>query len=190
MPHANRLQPIVYYGSIFIYNIYFHPLSKYPGPRIAAATDWPTTKSYFGGDGPMHYLQLHNQYGPVVRTSPNELSFINASQWKEIYGHRPAGQREFEKDEKYHAGLKREPTILNSNQEYHRYIRRLLAHGFSDKSLREQETVLQECINTLFQKLHDEGEGGKVAVNLVSWYTVSSGQASHPRQMFHTYTRH
>ncbi|KAK7752081.1 hypothetical protein SLS62_006047 [Diatrype stigma] len=81
------------------------------------------------------------------------------------------GQLEFTKDKKYHAGADREPTILNANQEYHRYIRRLLAHGFSDKSLREQESVLQGCVNTLFQKLHENGEGGKVALNLVQWYS-------------------
>ncbi|KAI1377472.1 cytochrome P450 [Hypoxylon crocopeplum] len=164
------LLPVLYYACLFAYNVYFHPLSKYPGPRIAAATPWWAALSYVRGTMPTDLLKLHNQYGPVVRTSPNELSFINPPQWKEIYGYKSTGQLEFSKDEKYHSGLQGGPVILNADRHYHTYIRKLLVHGFSEKALREQESVIQEYVNVLFQRLHEVSQGGTVAVNIESWY--------------------
>ncbi|KAI0379847.1 cytochrome P450 [Hypomontagnella monticulosa] len=164
------LLPILYYVLILAYNVYFHPLSKYPGPRIAASTPLWIALSYVRGNTPDVLLRLHDRYGPVVRTSPNELSFIEPLQWKEIYGHKPPGHPEFSKDEKYHSGLKGGPTILNADRHYHGHIRKLLAHGFSDKSLREQEAVIQEYVNVLMQRLHEVSQGGSMPVDIASWY--------------------
>lgn len=36
----------------------------------------------------IYFMQiLHAKYGPVVRFSPNELSYIDVRAWKEICGH-------------------------------------------------------------------------------------------------------
>jgi hypothetical protein len=32
-------------------------------------------------------LDLHNQYGPVVRISPNEVSIVNVDALQAVYGH-------------------------------------------------------------------------------------------------------
>ncbi len=132
--------------------------------------------SFAQGTGPADYKKLHSQYGPVVRTAPNELSYINASQWKEIYGYRLAGEPEFAKDYKYHSGMDGPPNILNADQQYHRYIRKMFAHGFSDKALRDQEVVIQEYVGMLMEKFHECGQGGTVPLDVVSWYSVSSRQ--------------
>ncbi|KAI1391262.1 cytochrome P450 [Hypoxylon trugodes] len=162
--------PIPYYLCLFAYNIYFHPLSKYPGPRIASATSWWLALPYVRGGLHKYLLKLHEQYGPVVRTSPNELSFINPAQWKEIYGHKPPGHLEFSKDEKYHSGIKGGPLILNADRHYHQYIRKLLIHGFSEKALREQEPVMQRYISVLFQKLQEISRNGTAPIDILSWY--------------------
>nr|XP_036574774.1 averantin oxidoreductase [Colletotrichum truncatum]KAF6781243.1 averantin oxidoreductase [Colletotrichum truncatum] len=159
----------VYHVLFYVYNIYFHPLSKYPGPRLAAATPLWLVSSYFGGKTPTDLLELHNKYGPVVRTSPDGLSYIKSPQWKEIYGHK-TGQLEFAKDEKYFAGLKGEPIILNADRHYHGYIRKLFAHGFSEKALREQEPVLKEYVDLMFQKIVQEGQNGHMPVDILKWY--------------------
>ncbi|TQN67262.1 Cytochrome P450 monooxygenase hmp1, partial [Colletotrichum shisoi] len=93
------------YVSIVVYNLYFHPLAAFPGPRLAAATPWWMMSSYLGGRTPRDLLELHNRYGPVVRTAPGAPSYIGATQWKEIYGHKAPGQPEFSKDRKYFAEL-------------------------------------------------------------------------------------
>lgn len=163
---------ILYYVTLAIYNIYFHPLSSFPGPRLAAATPWWTALSYLDGRTPYDLLDLHNTYGPVVRTSPDSLSYIKAPQWKEIYGHKAPGQPEFSKDGKYHSALKGDAVIINADREYHSYIRRLFAHGFSEKAMREQEGVLKGFVDVLFARLGEVGEGGR-PVDVVQWYNVS-----------------
>ncbi|OTA84957.1 hypothetical protein M434DRAFT_16235 [Hypoxylon sp. CO27-5] len=163
-------KPVLYYVYLFAYNTFFHPLSRYPGPRIASATPWWLALSLARGTTPKDLLKLHDKYGPVVRTSPNELSFIDSAQWKEIYGHKAPGQLEFAKDEKYHSGMKGGPVILNADRHYHGYIRKLLAHGFSEKALREQESVLQEYVCMLFQRLQDVSRDGTATVDITLWY--------------------
>ncbi|KAI1121838.1 averantin oxidoreductase [Nemania abortiva] len=161
---------IAYYGAIAIYNIWLHPLAKYPGPLLAAASPLWMTWSYFHGRTPTDLQKLHNQYGPVVRTGPNELSYINPTQWKEIYGYKPRGEAEFVKDPDYHSGLAGDPIIFNADRDYHGYIRKLLAHGFSEKSLREQEPILREYIDTMLHRLHTECQDGERPVDIASWY--------------------
>ncbi|KAK1511383.1 averantin oxidoreductase [Colletotrichum abscissum] len=160
---------ITYQLCLIFYNLFFHPLAKYPGPRLAAATPLWVIWSYYKGKTPWDLLDLHNKYGPVVRTTPDGLSFINASQWKEIYGHKPSGELEFSKDPKYHAGWKGEPVILNADRHYHGYIRKLFAHGFSEKALREQEPILQEYVDLLFHRL-DSISQSEQPIDLVQWF--------------------
>ncbi|KAI8631877.1 averantin oxidoreductase [Xylariaceae sp. FL1651] len=161
---------IAYYGCVSIYNTWLHPLARYPGPRLAAAGQWWMISSYFNGRTPTDLLKLHNQYGPVVRTAPNELSYINPSQWREIYGYKPQGQAEFAKDHKYFSGLKFDPIILTADRHYHGYIRKLLAHGFSEKSLRDQEPILKQYIDTMCRRLYEESQDGLQSVDILSWY--------------------
>lgn len=52
-------------AGVAIYNIYFHPLAKVPGPKLAAITS--LYKTYFNvTNGSKFYLQidkLHQEYG-------------------------------------------------------------------------------------------------------------------------------
>ncbi|KAL0564526.1 hypothetical protein V5O48_017520, partial [Marasmius crinis-equi] len=57
-----------------LYRLLFHPLSKYPGPRLAALTDhYRAYHDVVRHGGWIDELKvLHARYGPVVRVSPNE----------------------------------------------------------------------------------------------------------------------
>jgi cytochrome P450 len=162
----------VYCGILAVYNVWYHPLSRYPGPRLAAATSLYYVRQQLRGTCPVDTAKLHEQYGPVVRIAPNELSYVNANVWREIYGHRKPGQPELTKDKKYHKSMGAEPTLLNADREYHGYLRKLLAHGFSDSALRQQESIVQEYIDKMFDQLHKKSERGRVALDINNWYIV------------------
>ncbi|EGY14474.1 trichodiene oxygenase [Verticillium dahliae VdLs.17] len=61
-------------GLVF-YRLYWHPLAKHPGPRLAAATQWYET--YYSiiksGQFPFEIQRMHEKYGPVVRVTPDEI---------------------------------------------------------------------------------------------------------------------
>lgn len=126
-------------------------------------------------------LELHNQYGPVVRVAPNELIFNRPQAFKDIYGHKRPGQDELRKDEKYVSGMG-EPTLLLSDQTYHSYIRKLMAPGFSEGALRKQEAVFQGNINLLAEKLSKAGQGGQISVDLLQWINVRITIRSKPER--------
>ncbi|CAJ2507391.1 Uu.00g085770.m01.CDS01 [Anthostomella pinea] len=64
-----------------VYNLYFHPLRKYPGPLLARASNVCFSYWFHGGRQPYKILDLH----PVVRIAPNDLAFNSAQSWPDIY---------------------------------------------------------------------------------------------------------
>ncbi|KAL2062093.1 hypothetical protein VTL71DRAFT_6359 [Oculimacula yallundae] len=67
---------IVLYSILgIVYRVYFSPLSRFPGPKLAAATLF--YEAYYdvirGGAYTFKIRELHKQYGPIIRISPHEL---------------------------------------------------------------------------------------------------------------------
>ena len=78
------------------YMAYFHPLSRYPGPKIAALTN--LRKAFYVYKLVLHekLVGLHEQYGPAVRVGPNHLHFWDGEAIAPIYkGGRKMGKTEF-----------------------------------------------------------------------------------------------
>ncbi|KAH5479181.1 hypothetical protein HBI52_224610 [Parastagonospora nodorum] len=154
-----------------------HPLREFPGPRLAAWTDIPYCYWLLGGRQPFVLLQLHEKYGPVVRIAPNELSFNTAASWKDIYGYRP-GHRTFVKGEFYDgaAFVKSHATrslINTKDPTEHGKMRRYLANAFSDKSLREQESLVAQEVDKLVEKLGEAGLA-KDGTDLQRWLNMAT----------------
>jgi cytochrome P450 len=152
-----------------IYNIYFHPLSSYPGPKFYAASRIPYVWAVLRGQLPFICQQLHVTYGDVVRIAPDELSFINPNAWKDIYGHRQ-GHPQMSKDSEFY--LRSEigvDSLITANHVDHSRFRRLVSHAFSEKALREQESVINGYVDLLIERLH-ENANGDAPLDIVQWY--------------------
>lgn len=158
---------------VAIYRIYFHPLAKHPGPKLAAATRLWWTWHQLRGKFPLTVHALHLKYGEIVRIAPSELSFTGADAWKEIYGFR-SGLPENRKDPGENTDAdKRHPTIINADRKTHGDLRKLLSNAFSDKVLKCQEPVLLHYIDLLVTRLHEVVEKGE-PVDIVKWFNVST----------------
>jgi hypothetical protein len=71
--------------AVAVYRLFFHPLSRIPGPRLAAVTNgW---LAYNVRNGRMLQLgkTLHADYGPAVRVGPNEVWFNTKDAFRLIY---------------------------------------------------------------------------------------------------------
>lgn len=71
----------------------FHPLSSFPGPKIAALSNFYKANIYRTGRGAKVLLELHEKYNSdIVRVGPNELSIRNVDAVEKIYkGKYPRG---------------------------------------------------------------------------------------------------
>jgi hypothetical protein len=77
----------VYLVTLAIYRLFFHPLSKFPGPRAAALSFW--YEGYYEivkvGQYSTHISKLHDRYGPVVRVTPDELHIRDSRFFDDFY---------------------------------------------------------------------------------------------------------
>lgn len=172
----DRSQTVVYFSGWTVYTLYFHPLSRYPGPKLAAIS--PLFHLLWDIQGRQHSVikDLHDKYGDVARISPNALVYRAPSAWKEIYGHRKQGQKTFLKDPSLYA-----PTpngvnaIITANEHDHQRMRRLLAHAFSSKALDEQEGILHTYADILVDKLGEIlREPSSTVIDLTRWFNFTT----------------
>ncbi len=168
------MKALLYPVSILVYNIYFHPLAKYPGPKLMAATRVPYMRMIISGRFSQRTKALHEQYGKIVRIAPNELSFTDGDAWKIIYGTR-TGHGQKQKDFRFYPPTPGgAPSIIYSNDADHSRFRRLLSHAFSDSSLRGQEPIIKGYVDLLMQRLKENIAGGKDVLDMVSWYNFAT----------------
>lgn len=56
---------LLYIASLYIYRLFFHPLARYPGPKLAALSNW--YEFYYDvaqqGKFTFHIQDLHKRYG-------------------------------------------------------------------------------------------------------------------------------
>jgi cytochrome P450 len=125
------------------------------------------------GTLPFDVLELHKRYGDVVRVAPDELAFANPQAWKDIMGHRSDAQ--MEKWDKFYRPVKDIPTdIVNASREEHGLLRRTMAHGFSDRSMREQQPIIKQYVDLLIQRLRENCDQGEKAVDMGAWYNFTT----------------
>ncbi|MCJ1282685.1 hypothetical protein MMC26_002010 [Xylographa opegraphella] len=166
---------LIYAVSRTIYNVYFHPLAKYPGPKLWAASSIPYFRGVLNGEESAYMKKLHDQYGPSVRIRPNALSYNSAQAWKDIYGARP-GKKQIPRDKEYYFGDgDGVPDIIVSNDTDHNRIRKLLSYAFSEQAMREQEPLITQYMTMLISKLHNEIRGPTHGrVDIAKWYNLTT----------------
>lgn len=63
---------LVYGAALTIYRLYFHPLAKFPGPKIAAITRWYEAYYDVALDGryEKRIIEFHRKYGKSRKHFP------------------------------------------------------------------------------------------------------------------------
>lgn len=112
--------------------------------------------------------------GPVVRISPNELSFASVPSWKDIYGHAVGGRQTMTKSEFYDIygsgcgslciGSERDPKK-------HAHMKKTLSAAFSTKALQQQESIVQNCVDGFLLRLGADGTSIQ-GLNMTKWFEM------------------
>jgi cytochrome P450 len=163
---------LIYNIGKIAYNLFFHPLRKYPGPLLARSTyHWKQNRNT-KGILPQSLKLLHEKYGPIVRLAPNELSFIQGKAWKDIYGYHSG--YEMTKEEGFYKPMgHREPdNIITASRERHTQIRRSISHGFSERAMRGQEPIIGGYVDLMISRLAEKSKEGPV--DMVAWLNYAT----------------
>ncbi|CAN8100931.1 unnamed protein product [Discula destructiva] len=156
----------------FMYNIFFHPLAGFPGPILYRSSNIPKIIHQIRGDVHNKMLDLHEQYGPVVRLAPGELTYTSPTALQEIYGNR-GGKKSMppqgtlgKNDQKMFGAT---AFIWAESNAEHAKHRKILAASFSESSLTAQEPILLGYANLLVKQLRERAQKGEV-IDAWAWF--------------------
>ena len=143
-----------------VYQRYFHPLAKYPGPFLASITDLWQVYQYLTLKQPYTLTTLHEKYGPFVRYGPDKLSTTCESAVSIIY---QKGGRNMPKTEFYDAYGAAHPNVFGMrNETLHSVRRRHMSHSFSISYVKEMEQYLDLNIAIMKEKLARYASTGEI----------------------------
>ncbi|KAH9940216.1 high nitrogen upregulated cytochrome P450 monooxygenase 2 [Epithele typhae] len=150
--------------SIVIYRLSpFHPLARYPGPIPARVSMFWMAVVSTSGDQHKYIKSLHDRYGDVVRTGPNELSVRDPSLVPEILG-----SSGLPKGPHFHGRmLQYEPRMLVavSDIEEHARRRRPWLRGFAPAAVKEYDALIAQRASQMRSALEEQ----KGVVQLGEW---------------------
>ncbi|KAI1372086.1 cytochrome P450 [Hypoxylon crocopeplum] len=152
-----------------IYRLYFHPLSKYPGPKIAAISDVWYAYHSLAGRWPWAVEDALKKYGDVVRIAPNELAFVTPQALADLYGSHTKGLELFPKTQiNNHGNDEHGGIIWEWDPVRHRQVSKQLAPAFSGRALKAKETTLHKYIDLFVDRMKDIGSAAE-GVSLPTW---------------------
>ncbi|KAJ9243589.1 hypothetical protein DTO169E5_2504 [Paecilomyces variotii] len=138
-----------------IYRLYFHPLAKFPGPKVAALTGWYETYHDLIRRGMFVWKiqEMHQEFGPIVRINPHELHIRDPDFYDELYA--PASKK---RDKYKHwvvlAGTP-EASFATVSHNHHRLRRGALNPFFSKQAVARMEPLIMEKIERLCARLRE-----------------------------------
>ncbi|KAJ8118830.1 hypothetical protein ONZ43_g3915 [Nemania bipapillata] len=170
-----------------IYRLYFHPLSKYPGPTIAAISDIWYGLGWLSGRWPWIVEDALNTYGDVVRIAPNELVFVRPQALSDIYGSHHQNIELFPKTQiNNHGSEERGGLIWEWDPVRHRKVAKQISPAFSGRALRAKEPALHRYVDLFIQHMVSDGQDAQ-GVSLPTWLNWLcidiSGEMAYNRQM-------
>ncbi|KAF1999607.1 putative P450 monooxygenase [Amniculicola lignicola CBS 123094] len=151
----------VYGVGLAIYRIWLSPLSKFPGPKLAALTLW--YEFYFDvvkrGKFAWEIRRMHEVYGPIVRINPYELHVSDPNFYDELYTGNSRKRDKFA----WSADMFQVPDTMLSTvpHDLHRQRRAPIAPYFSQQAIRRFDPVIRKKLDVLFDRLKEYEKSGE-----------------------------
>jgi hypothetical protein len=139
--------------------VLFNPLSRIPGPKSFALTKWRLALEDWRGTRTRKILALHEEYGPVVRIGPNEVSFNSLSALRTIYG--PGSQYGRTTFYRMFDVYGEQNLFTLHSAKSHGDRKKLLSHAYSKSAIYQERatTMVEEKVNN-YMKLLETQPGG------------------------------
>lgn len=148
----------------------FHPLSRIPGPIPYKVTKLYGAWICWKGHQQLDWKDLHDEYGPIVRTGPNEVSVIDAQSINAVLGTGglPKGT--------YYTCRQAAPpgstSLILLTGASHASRRRRWSKGLNVQALKDYEVHISERATQLTEKIKDMDAEHLDLVPWLNYFTV------------------
>jgi hypothetical protein len=160
---------ILYWALWVVYARTLHPLASIPGPFLASITrGWYMYRIYVGD---MHEVQrrLHEQYGPIIRIGPNEVSTSELSAIPKIYRNQaPLSKTDFYAVWGGGTISEQLDTFSETNEKTHSNYRRIVNPVYTLSNVLKSEHYINK-VSALFIKRLGEHADRDEPINLGTW---------------------
>ncbi|KAI1394963.1 isotrichodermin C-15 hydroxylase [Hypoxylon fuscum] len=177
-----------YAASRSIYLLYFHPASKFPGPKLAAISNFYFAYSWLRGRYPWAVEQLAKEYGDVVRIAPNEIVFSAPQAALDIYNPAAKSHETWVKTDLMDFGTGDLGFIWEIDPVKRREVAKKVLPAFSTKAIKAKEPTVQMYINLFVDKMKELGSAQEgIDLNKwLTWLTVDmSADLAYSRELHH-----
>ncbi|KAH7386033.1 benzoate 4-monooxygenase cytochrome P450 [Pyrenochaeta sp. MPI-SDFR-AT-0127] len=160
-----------------IYNVYLHPLAKFPGPKWATCSY--LAEFYYdifqGGRYFQQVVKMHEIYGPLVRMNPNDLHINDPYFYEQVY----AGNGY--KRHKPESAVFDMPLATSStlDHELHRQRRGYWSNFFSKQSVVRLEPFIQAKVAQMVDKLKEAHYKGDTLIGVEVFGALTTDIISH-----------
>ncbi|TVY27685.1 Cytochrome P450 monooxygenase [Lachnellula hyalina] len=158
-------------ATLAVYRLYLSPLSKFPGPKLAALSKW--YEAYYElvriGKFSREIDRMHDVYGPIVRVTPYEVHIKDSQFYNGFYGYRDIEKHGW--DVKIGNG---NSILTTVHSDVHRRRRAALNPMFSRRSVMNLVPVIHEKLELLCKQFDEYVESHK-PVNLTKAFPALTG---------------
>ncbi|CAK5265219.1 unnamed protein product [Mycena citricolor] len=152
-------------SSITLYRVSpWHPLSAVPGPVGYKISKLWILRDVARGDMHRVVRRMHEKYGPVVRTGPNEVSIAHVDAVKPVLGALPKGQYY---EARYDPSIGTR-SLLILRDDAHTSRRRIWNRAMNSDAVEEYTATMRRRVSALLQKLEAQSLTS-ASTDLSSW---------------------
>ncbi len=165
---------VLYLFALAFYRLYLSPIAKFPGPKLAALSNW--YEFYYDvvrqGDFTWHINDLHKKYGPIVRITPTELHIDDPEYYDTLYT-RGTGRRN---KYAYFSGRfgYASDTFGTVDHDLHRQRRKAISPFFSVAKIADFQPVIAKKVDRLCDKLDKYAANGAVIPLNRAWMALTT----------------
>ncbi|KUI67781.1 Isotrichodermin C-15 hydroxylase [Cytospora mali] len=153
----------------YVYNAYLHPLSKYPGPKLASISDLWTSYFLCAGRWPWVVESTLGKYGDIIRIGPNSLVFLEPQAFNDTHGPKRDLKDTFVKTPIVDGlGDEDDGLLWERNPEKHRRVSKMMSPVFSGNSLRAKVPTMNKYIDLMMTSIKEHGTRVE-GINLTTW---------------------
>lgn len=159
---------IAYWLICYAYLWWFHPLSNYPGPPLAAISELWYANAWTSGFWNRKLQHAHKRYGDIIRIAPNELSFATVQAHRDIYGPPSKTRKLFLKSERFY-GEEHPNIAFIIDPEEHARQHKMFAPQFRPSAVRTQEPIVHSHVDSWIEQIAIRGNHGTIPLDLTKW---------------------